>query len=325
MPGFMCILATWARRTLMDAVSAEGHPESLIVSIDADTEYPPDYLERVAGVLEDASTYVGVAAPYLHARCGNDGVDRAMLRYEIYLRVYALNLWRFGSPYAFTAMGSLISTRVRCYRAVGGLEPKRGGEDFYFLQKLCKHGRVAHWVDVEVKPATRISQRVPIGTGPALAMDLEAQRQRYPIYPYELFEDVRETTELFADLYSLDQQTPMTTFLKKQLSTNDLWGSMRDNYQKRDQFVRACHDRVDGLRILQYVKSSFDPSSASDEANLRGFLDHVYPDDPDRPAWASGGSWTFASVSVDELDTLRHYLKSKEDAWRRGSAYESPS
>jgi hypothetical protein len=156
-------------------------------------------------------------------------------------------------------------------------------------------------------------------------MDLEAQRQRYPIYPYELFEDVRETTELFADLYCLDQQTPMTTFLKKQLSTNDLWGSMRDNYQKRDQFVRACHDRVDGLRILQYVKASFDPSSASDEANLRGFLDHVYPDDPDRPDWASGGSWTFASVSVDELDTLRHYLKSKEDAWRRGSAYESPS
>jgi hypothetical protein len=301
----------------MDGIASEADPESLIVSIDADAVYADTYLEQVRAAFEENHEIVGLAAPYLHPLTGIDAIDRAMLRYEIYLRMYALNLWRIKSPYAFTAMGSLISTRVRCYRAVGGMEPKRGGEDFYFLQKLCKYGSVLHWLDVDVQPATRMSNRVPVGTGPALAMDPETLGKRYPIYPMELFDDVRATMDLFEDLYAGDLKTPLTEFLEKQLKSDDLWGPMRRNYRECDRFVHACHERLDGLRILQYLKAAMERQNLRDEECITQFLEQVFPADQDRPAWALEAGWRFRDTGLQSLETLRQYLKSKEDAFRR--------
>ena len=38
----------------------------------------------------------GLAARYYHPLVEDDAVSRAMLGYEIYMRLYVLNLWRIG-------------------------------------------------------------------------------------------------------------------------------------------------------------------------------------------------------------------------------------
>ena len=49
----------------------------------------------------------------------------------------------------------------------------------------------------------------------------------------------------------------MTVFLQNQLKTTDIWLPLRKNYKKADLFVKACTERVDGLRILQYLKQEY--------------------------------------------------------------------
>ena len=184
-----------ARKELMDTICAAADPQDLIVSLDADTLTPVGYLRSLVDAFTRHPTACGIAARYFHPLTEDDAVTRAMLGYEIYMRFYALNMWRIESPYSFTALGSAIALPVRVYRQLGGLTPRTSGEDFYFLQKLTKHGRVLHWTDAPVAPATRKSWRVPVGTGQAIVAACEGKySDRYPLYSAELFDRVRRTT-----------------------------------------------------------------------------------------------------------------------------------
>ena len=111
---------------------------------------------------------LGLAIPYYHKLIGNPVNDRLILRYEIYMRHYLLNMLEIGNPYAFTAIGSAMAAKVSAYRKVGGLAPVKSGEDFYFIQKLKKNGKVGNWCETTAFPSSRFSNRVIFGTGRAL-------------------------------------------------------------------------------------------------------------------------------------------------------------
>ena len=106
-----------ARKTAMDYISTIANDDDLIISIDADTFYPPDYLTGIAKALNNKSL-IGIAAPYYHKL--NSENDKLILRYEIYMRYYLLNMLRINNPYAFTALGSAMVFPVWAYRKVGG-------------------------------------------------------------------------------------------------------------------------------------------------------------------------------------------------------------
>ena len=56
----------------------------------------------------------------------------------------------------------------------------------------------------------------------------------------------------------------MDDFLKETFKTENVWGLLRNNYKDRINFVRACENKVDGLRILQFLKKNY----AGDGTNL---------------------------------------------------------
>ncbi|KWW30322.1 MAG: hypothetical protein AUK63_974 [bacterium P3] len=252
-----------ARKRLFDAVSSEAVSEAgLLVSLDADTRIDADYLRRLVSTFDACPSPDAVAAPYYHRLTGDEVVDRPLLRYECYMRHYLLQLLRIGSPYAFTALGSAMAFTCRAYRRAGGMAPLQGGEDFYLMQKFAKTGHIALRLqggtgadEVLVFPSGRVSRRVPFGTGPAVAMQPAGQAVRYPFFAPSGFDAVAETYSLFPTLYERDVETPMSAFLRRQLATGDLWGPLRRNHTSPQRFVRACRERVDGLRILQYLRS----------------------------------------------------------------------
>ena len=96
----------------MDAICAEAAPRDIIVSLDADTLTPPGYLRSLIVSFNRHPAACAIAARYYHPLTDDGAVTRAMLGYEIYMRFYALNLWRIGSPYSFTALGSAIAVPV---------------------------------------------------------------------------------------------------------------------------------------------------------------------------------------------------------------------
>lgn len=244
----------WARKVAMDYIVGIAHDQDLIISIDADTFYPPDYLSAVQQALTKTPEAFGIAIPYYHPITGKLLNDRLILRYEIYMRYYLLNLMKINNPYAFSALGSAMASPVWAYRKAGGLTPVKSGEDFYFIQKLIKNGTVINWCETVAYPSSRFSDRVIFGTGPALIKGSLGDWDSYPIYLNQSFEKVRTTFGIFPMLYEKNIETPMDLFLKKQFKTDDLWNSFRKNYKDKSNFVRACVNKVDGLRILQFLR-----------------------------------------------------------------------
>ena len=253
----------WARKLLFEQIMKEHNDDELVVSLDADTDFDDNYLQAVVDTMNAYSDHNAFSVPYYHPLSHDEALDRPMLRYECYMRHYLLGLLRIDNPYAFSALGSAMVFPLWAYRRVGGITPLQGGEDFYLLQKFAKTGRlVRQFVDpyrtqgMVVCPQGRISTRVPFGTGPAIAKGIAGMEDSYPFYSDEGFASVKATYDLFPKLYDCDIDTPMTSFLRQQLSTDDLWSSLRANFKSRELFVRACAERVDGLRILQYLKNT---------------------------------------------------------------------
>jgi glycosyltransferase involved in cell wall biosynthesis len=307
----------WARKTAMDAIAHIASANDIIVSIDADTVFREDYLESVRATFQKYPHHAALAVPYYHLLTGDEITDRCILRYEIYMRYYALNMWRIANPYKFTAIGSAMACPVWAYRAVGGITPHKSGEDFYFLQKLAKFGKVIHWNSEWVYPAARFSDRVFFGTGPAMIKGRDGNWDSYPIFNHQFFNDIMTTFNHFQDLYDRELETPMSEFLRMIFKTSDLWGPFRENYKTRDQFVQACIRKVDGLRILQYLKYRQKTVIRQDEENLRGFIQSQYHEIKIRDRYLDMGPFDFQSSTVETLNTVRDFLQGKEEEARR--------
>lgn len=252
----------WARKEIMNSIATRCEDEDIVVSMDADTHIGKHYLRNVAETMRRRPNVGAIGVPYYHPLTREEGNDRSLLRYESYMRQYLIEMMRIGSPYAFTAIGSAMVFRLKTYKRVGGYTPLQGGEDFYLMQKFAKTGVIINHLDSEseptsmrVEPSGRASKRVPFGTGPAVGMSIDEQERHYPFYRSESFDKIKETYDTFQELYERDIETPMSQFLREQLRTEDVWGPLRKNFKTKELFIHACHERVDGLRILQYLKS----------------------------------------------------------------------
>lgn len=295
----------WARKTAMDKAAALASPDDIIVSIDADTHYPPSFFVDIVSQIERYPDAVGLSAPYYHPITGIQEVDRSVLRYEYYMRNYALNMLLIRNPYAFTAIGSGMACTVANYHRVGGLTPKMSGEDFYFMQKLRKAGPVIIDLPVRVFPEARYSDRVYFGTGPAMIKGSQGNWSSYPIYHEKSFVKIKKTYDSFVELYEHDIRTPMDDFIDQNFGLKHFWATLRQNAASSATFVKACQHRLDGLRILQFLKYDNTENQETGESTLISFLARHFGAEhlPDLPE-----SFSFSTSSVESLNHLRDFM-----------------
>ncbi len=306
----------WARKTIMDHISSVAGEHDIMVSMDGDTSFGPDYFDAIVRAFGIYPHIKAITIPYYHPLPpGDDVAARAILRYEIYMRHYALNMLRIASPFAFTALGSAIACTVKSYRSIAGITPHKSGEDFYFVQKLRKYGSLLIWLDEKVFPAARFSDRVFFGTGPAMIRGSSGNWSGYPVYPYNFFDEIKATFEGFAELFDEDIRVPMSHFLNEKFGA-DFWSPLRKNAKTADRFVKACHDKVDGLRILQYLKWRNENEAGSDEENLKVFLKRFFGED-EMVKDICASALDFEQNSIEALNKIRDYLTQKEDEWRK--------
>lgn len=307
----------WARKILMDEINRMADINEIVISIDADTRINPDYLGSILYSIQSHPDIMAVSVPYYHPLTDDEAANRAILRYEIYMRYYAINLWRIQSPFSFTALGSAIAFPIWAYRKIGGITPMKSGEDFYLLQKFCKTGNILNWNPENVYPAARFSDRVFFGTGPAMIKGNNGDWMSYPIYHYSLFDEIGKTYRLFPELYNNDVQLPIDNFLKEQFRDDKWWLSLRNNFKTQHHFIKACYEKIDGLRTLQYLKVSQPFLEKSDEACLLEFFTKFYPEaieelDLDH-------HFKFEALSVEQLDNIRNYLRNIEEVYQKNN------
>ena len=294
-----------ARQCCMDEIVAEASGSDILISMDADTQFDTGYVSQMVEYLEKRRKTDAVLPQYHHRLSGSEAQDRAMLRYEIYMRCYLFNLQRIGSPYAFTALGSAICCRIGAYRKCGGFDSRQAGEDFYLLQRLAKCGKISIHPECTVYPSPRLSERVPFGTGPAIRL-LQSGEGNYPIFPPEAFDEIAESYRHIDDFRQKNISTPLTDFMDMQAGNSLLWERMRKNYPTPETFARAFHQKADGLRIFQFLRHYAASHPASDEENLRKTL-AMPPFANEMPPLPA--DFSFATAPIPLLDTIRNQLK----------------
>ena len=306
----------WARKTLFDHILNIAEPEDILVSMDADTVFSERYLNSLAKNFELHPQQTAVAVPYYHPLTHDEAANRAILRYEIYMRNCLLNLYRIGCPYNFTAIGSAIAVKIKALQKINGITPMKSGEDFYLLQKLRKMAPINNWNDEMVYPAARFSDRVFFGTGPAMIKGSEGQWESYPIYHYSLFDEVKKTYDLIDRLYTEDLSTPFIEFLKEQFKTEDLWEPLRQNVKDLAHFRHAFHEKADGLRVLQFLKAEQAKLNLSDEQSLKENWPLICHQS--LPVFAQE-EFSFDELNTEQLAELREKLFEEEIERRRPS------
>jgi hypothetical protein len=301
----------------MDYILGIAAPEDIIVSLDADTVFRPGYLASVVRNLTGG--YSALAVPYFHRLPADESAARAILRYEIYMRHYFLNLHRIGSPYAFTALGSAMAVPVRAVRAIGGMTPKLSGEDFYFLQKLRKYGNILIHNDEPVYPDARFSDRVFFGTGPAMIKGAAGDWSSYPVYPHRFFDEIRELYLLIPELFIRPAENRVFRFMQEIFNETDPCQPLRENHRNPERFTRAFHEKFDGLRILQYLKMRIEEEPEPGEQSLLAGAGILGLDQNLGLPETSAQTFSFESSPEEVLDTVRMTLYQKETEIRLSS------
>lgn len=260
-----------ARREAMDEAAAGASGTDLLLCMDADTVYPPHYIEAMRDAAVRFPEAAGIAGAYFHPvrPIDADTLAAAALHYEVYMRAYALGMAAAGLPYAYTSIGSSMGCTAAAYRKIGGLPLHKSGEDFYFLQKLAKSGPIVRQGRVPALPAPRLSSRVAFGTGPAIGMGLRGEWDSCPIYPAALFADLQRFYAGLEALYTdpAADLGPVGAFAAERWGA-DWHVSIRRNRTSAAAFKKACTEKFDALRILQYLKAHYAYNPQADALNL---------------------------------------------------------
>lgn len=240
---------------------AFGSLPPLLVSLDADTLVRSDYLPALDRHFRKAREG-GAVIPFRHQKGGNSDEDRAICRYELFLRLYVLGLERAGSPYAFHTVGSAMACRAEAYARAGGMNRRQGAEDFYFLQHLAKTAGVGRLAGTVVYPSPRPSRRVPFGTGPSVSRLLAEGSGAVLFYRPECFQILGEWLALVSrnpesageDLRRRAEElsADLGDYLAR-IRFAPAWEKLRENFRLPPLLLRAFHHWFDGLKTLKLI------------------------------------------------------------------------
>jgi len=208
-----------------------GDKSGIIISLDADCLVEKNYLIEIYRHFKQYrlnSATIAFRHPVENLLPDNP-LRQAVAQYETYLHYYRSALEFSTYPYSFFTVGSAFAVTAETYLKVGGMGKQQSGEDFYFLQKVFPLGKTKFIDTTCVYPASRVSDRVPFGTGPALQKMLE--NKAFAKETYQL--------EAFISLKSLFSQIDM--FFKQpdeliQKSLNDLPEYLQ-SFLKEDDFI----------------------------------------------------------------------------------------
>ncbi len=164
----------------------DKHPESgIIVSLDADTVVRRDYLRAVEEHFKLHPRASGCSISFEHPLSRQEYTRlfspenfsseafEAVANYELHQRYYLLAVRYTDYPYAYHTVGSCFAVQAEAYCRAGGMSRRQAGEDFYFIQKLAMQGGFTECRTTRVYPSPRPSDRVPFGTGPDIARQLD--------------------------------------------------------------------------------------------------------------------------------------------------------
>lgn len=246
-----------------------------ISNTDADAVLPGDYF---ATQLADKDAALVFSFSHQH----ETGLQVPTLLYEISILYYACGLDWAGSRYGYTCLGSTMAVSAIHYAKVRGFPRRNAAEDFYLLNKLAKTGAIRRILTTPIILAGRLSNRVPVGTGPGIGKiaELNSPLDDYHFYHPCIFALLKEflltltttwdTPGTFAsaapEIQHYCQAHNLLEFIAKQ----------RAHHKQERVFNKFLSDWFDGFRTLKFIHFVRDhslPSVPLSELGAAEFVD----------------------------------------------------
>ena len=272
-----------ARKILGNKAAEDNKIEGIngvLVYLDADCTVKKNYLQAIASFF---SKYNFEAAA-IHFEHGI-GTNNAILEYELHLRYYILMQRFIGLPYGIHTVGSSMACLSDSYLKKGGMNRRKAGEDFYFLQKFIKDGVCGNLTETTVYPSSRKSERVPFGTGRAM-LKYEEEAFEWPTYSPEAFLLIRDfidkrtsfyegivgfenlNTGLIAFLESINAKESIE-LIKKNVAS---WAAFEKRFF---QFFDAFHL----MKCLHFLRDEYSINDVPISEAVRWYFDEVLKED----------------------------------------------
>lgn len=252
----------WATRILFDLGIENGG----LICLDADCKVSENYLTEWKKFFEQYRDSAGIMA-FAHPIDENE-LGKAMMFYEIFIRLYELCLYYANSPYSYIAIGSTIGINTNLYATVGGMSTKTAGEDFYFLQKIAKVAQIRRITSATVYPSARPSDRVRFGTGPKVKEYMMNPGKMNSFYSFNSFEILKKWIELLDEPLETPEQMLKEAYnihpeLMFFLESNHWIEKTHNIYlesKSKNHLSWRLHEWFDGLRTLRLIHHLRDKS-----------------------------------------------------------------
>ncbi|MFN8257651.1 MAG: glycosyltransferase [Bacteroidales bacterium] len=261
----------YARKTGMDeAISRflkSGNIYGTIVSLDADSVVDNNYLVEIEKLFASGKRTNGCSIYFEHQQNEieqNSEISKRITEYELYLRYYKNALKYTGFPYYHYTIGSCFAVSAIVYCKAGGMNRKKAGEDFYFLQKIMPFGNYFELNSTCVHPSSRPSDRVPFGTGAFISSYQFLPEKKFLTYQFAAFIDLKK---LFDDIQCFFRINPeqieskITDYpqaLKSFLIHNGFKEniiSINKNSSSAESFRKRFYSWFNAFKVLRFLNS----------------------------------------------------------------------
>jgi hypothetical protein len=242
-----------------------NNSQGIMLSLDADTQIDINYFSAISKEFHSALDAGGCILRFAHPIDGTDFSERvykAIALYELHLRYYRYALKLSGFPYTYYTIGSCFGVRADFYAQQGGMNRRKAGEDFYFLNKLFPHRAFCEIRDTCVYPSPRPSSRVPFGTGPVVQQLIGSDKMQYLTYNLQAFIDLQALFENIVSLYKMEDDAfdqfyarlpeSIRNFLPKN-EVREKWNEIKRNTASAESFYKRFFLWFDGFKVVKFL------------------------------------------------------------------------
>lgn len=266
-----------ARKIGMDEAVRRLADDGIIVNLDVDCTVSENYLTEIEGHFS-MTNCDGASIHFEHPlKDITDEIEHAIVQYELYLR-YFINMQKLiGFPWAFQTIGSAMAVRSHVYQKQGGMNRRKAGEDFYFLQKVIELGRFSELNTATVFASPRKSDRVPFGTGKAVN-DITQNNGNYSAYHPKSFQNLKALFTIVPELYKRDDLEIANSLkeLLKAISTyleSQNWKEKLISINKltstKEAFIKRFFREFNAFQLMKfchYSRDHFHPDISVEKA-----------------------------------------------------------
>lgn len=185
-----------ARKIAMDEATrrlqASVYENPIISCFDGDATVSENYFTEIEKHFKNNPKSMGCSINFEHPLDSvNSFQNEGIIQYELHLRYYQAALVYANHPQAQFTVGSSMAVTRNDYVAQGGMNRRKAGEDFWFMLKLMMAGEISAITEATVYPSSRVSFRVPFGTGRAMSEMVEKEDNTYYTAPISSFKRLK--------------------------------------------------------------------------------------------------------------------------------------